>query len=310
MKLQIRLIGLAAAATLAACSSGGGDGAGNGGSTDARMTLTLMDGAVDNVEEVHVEISSIWLKSADDDAPPFELPLTESPFSVDLLSLSDENAAILVEDALIPAGSYEWLAMDVNAEFDNVLDSYAVTSAGGEVEIRVPSSRIRLVDGFEVGPNQSVRLLFDWDLRKGLVDPPGLPGYLLKPAFRVLEAGEFGLLTGTVAPETLTNPDNACHADHADLDIGNAVYIFAGSGSDVDDVDETDSDPVATARVALNDMSEYVYRIALMPGQYTIAFTCQAGNDDEADQTGTPEELQFIGVQDIEIAGDPVVIDF
>jgi len=64
--------------------------------------------------------------------------------------------------------------MDVAAE-RNVRDSYVMTEAGGEeeIELRVPSNRVRLVGGFEVPPNKSLQLLFDWDMRKGLVYPPG-----------------------------------------------------------------------------------------------------------------------------------------
>lgn len=40
--------------------------------------------------------------------------------TVNLLELTEENAAVLIDGAVIEAGSYEWLAMDVDAEFDNV----------------------------------------------------------------------------------------------------------------------------------------------------------------------------------------------
>src|SRR5436190_647963 len=113
------------------------------------------------------------------------------------------------------------------------------SGGGGQEELRVPSGRVRLVDGFEVGANQAVVLLFDWNLRKGLVRPPGQPGFMLKPAFRMLDVKELGVLKGTVALTTIvaTGDPNGCAKDNADPDVGNIVYVYAGSGIAPDDVD-------------------------------------------------------------------------
>src|SRR5690606_23651757 len=105
----------------------------------------------------------------------------------------------------------------------------------------------RLVSGFEVAPNQALRMLIDWDLRAALVNPPGQPGYLLRPAFRVLDVDELGLLTGTVSA-TLVGP--GCEAgDPNDLAVGNVVYVFPAGAvpNDADTVDGADVEPVAFA---------------------------------------------------------------
>jgi hypothetical protein len=280
---------LAAASVLAACSGGSGDDSTPG----AKLSVSLMDAPVDGVTAVNLEIKSISIKGPN--GPATELPLTHSPLKVNLLGLTDANAAILVDGAVIPPGKYEWLSMDVNADFDNIFDSWVMTASGGQEEIRVPSGRVRLVDGFEVGPNQAVKLLFDWDLRQGLVDPPGQPGFLLKPAFRMLDVTELGALRGTVALTTITATANGCAKDDADLDVGNVVYVYAGLNVVPDDVDGKSPDPVATAPAAKAANGDYTYRIVLAPGDYTVAFTCQAGNDDpEADETGTANEIKFV----------------
>ena len=161
-----------------------------------------------------------------------------------------------INEAVIEPGSYEWLAMDIAAE-RGVRDSYVLTETGGEeeIELRVPSGRVRLVSGFEVPANQAVRLLFDWDMRQGLVYPPGQGQYLLKPAFRMLDVTAYGVLQGTIAAATVgTSLDpaaNNCAADdNVDLDVGNVVYVFAGAVTP-DDVDGTD-DPVATIEATQN----------------------------------------------------------
>lgn len=282
---------LAATSVLAACSGGGG---GEPATQGSKLSVSLMDAPVDGVTAVNVEIKAIWIKGPN--GPATELPLTHTPLKVNLLGLTDKNAAILIDEAVIAPGKYEWLAMDVNAEFDGVFDSSVMTTSGGQEEIRVPSGRVRLVDGFEVGPNQAVKLLFDWDLRQGLVDPPGQPGFLLKPAFRMLDVLELGALRGTVALATITTAANACAKDNANLDVGNVAYVYAGLNVVPDDVDGKSPDPIATAPATPAANGDYVYRVVLAPGDYTVAFTCQAGNDDpEADETGTANEIKFVG---------------
>jgi hypothetical protein len=299
---------IAAAGLLGACSGGGSDGGAPGAST---LSVSLTDAPVDGVAEVKVKIDAIWLKAPGSAAK--QLTLASGPTTVNLLTLTPDNAALLIKDAQVEPGSYEWLAMDVSAEIDSVYDSYVMTTAGGQEELRVPSGRVRLVDGFDVPANQAVKLVFDWDLRKGLVHPPGQGGYLLKPAFRVLGVTAYGSLKGTVAPETLTatGDPNGCAADGADLNVGNIVYVFAGNGVVPDDIDGVAPDPVATADVEQNAAGQYAYRLLLEPGDYTVAFTCQGGNDDpEVDETGTPKQLKFVAPVNRTITGAEATADF
>jgi uncharacterized protein DUF4382 len=288
--------GVAAVVLLAACSGESGAPETSRGST---LEVSLMDAPVDGVTAVKLRINSMWLKGPN--GPATQLPMTTSPITVDLLASSDKNAALLIDDAPIPAGNYEWLRMDVAAEFDGVMDSYVMTDAGGQEEIRVPSGSVRLVSGFAVESNQAVRLLFDWDLRKGLVDPPGQPGFLLKPAFRVIDVTELGELSGAIATANIvaSGDPNGCATDDADLDVGNIVYVFAGKGVTPDDVDGIAAEPAATAAVTQNTAGDYVYRVVLEPGDYSVAFTCQAADDDpEVDESVTPDPIAFLPAVD------------
>jgi hypothetical protein len=269
-------------AILMALAVGGCSSGGDGGPAQGSLSVSLMDGPVDDVSEVHVQIEALWIKPKGD-GPAVELPLGSPTMNLDLLELeTPESAALLIDDAEVAAGEYDWLAMDVNAEFDGIFDSYVVTKTGGQEEVRVPSGRIRLVSGFEVGPNEAVAMLFDWSMRHGLVDPPGQPGYLLKPAFRALDVTEYLALQGTVALTTIMGA--GCQEDGDDYDVGNVVYVYQGIVAP-DDIDGA-GDPIATADVTQNSAGDYVYRVILLPGEYTAAFTCQAGNDEpEAEDT-------------------------
>lgn len=73
--------------------------------------------------------------------------------------------------------------------------------------------------------HEGVRLLFDWDMRQGLV-------YMLKPAFRMLDVTEYGVLRGTIAAAnvgtSLDRAVNVCASDdNLDRAVGNVVYLFA-----------------------------------------------------------------------------------
>jgi hypothetical protein len=317
-----------AVAALAGCSGGGGDGGGsasNGGTApgtqSSTLSVSLMDAPVDGVTAVYVEITSMWIKPTGA-GPAVQLPLENGPLTVNLLELTDENAAILIDDAVIEPGSYEWLAMDIAAT-PNTRDSYVLTNYGGEEEIDVehdlfvPSGRLRLVSGFEVPPNSAVQLLFDWDMRKGLVYPPGQGRYLLKPAFRMIDVTAYGVLEGTIAAATIgteINPEtNACAADDEDLDVGNVVYVFEGSvgTEDLNDVDGSDDDPIATLEAERQTNGDYTYRTLIDPGTYTVVFTCQAGNDDPEEAGDDIEFLEPDGTTNPVVnTGDTTTVNF
>ena len=295
---------------LVACSGGGGDAP----PAQSRLSISLMDAPVDGVTAVYVKITSMWIKPQGN-GPAVQLPLENAPLTVNLLELTDTNAAILVDEAVIEPGSYEWLAMDVAAE-RNVRDSYVMTETGGEeeIELRVPSNRVRLVGGFDVPPNESIQLLFDWDMRQGLVYPPGQRQYMLKPAFRMLDVTAYGVLQGTIAATTvgtsLDPADNNCASDDkVDLTVGNVVYVFEGDVTP-DDVDGTD-DPVTTVDAERNAAGDYVYRTLLEPGTYTVVFSCEAGNDEDPEADDEIEFLDPVGTTNpIASQGNTTTVNF
>lgn len=316
---------LAAAAGLAACS--GGSSPNNTTGTDsASISVSLMDAPVDNVAQVNLVITAISAKKLGDE-PPMDLPLTETPFETDLLTLTDEDPALLVNGALIEPGEYEWLRMEVDAELDQMVDdSHVITDNDELKELFVPSGRVQLIGGFDIGAGESIEFRFDWDLRSGLVHPRGLGGpdnesYLLKPTIRVIGTTLFDTLSGTVRMSTVTDSANECNLDNDvdDYDIGNVVYVYEGHDVIPDDIDEeADVTPLATVEAALNEAgTDYEYRTVLPEGRYTVAFSCQAGNDmPESNETGngdpTLDTVSFLPAVNIEIDGEElgVVVDF
>jgi len=254
------------------------------------LSIMLTDAAVDDVSEVWVEFAGLALKPSNGDEILVEFA---TPTSINLLELQDGRSEALLNNKQVPVGPYNWIRLDVNAEFDNVFDSYALRKDGSQVELRIPSGSktgLKLVSGFTVTANQSTNIMLDWDLRQALTDPRGQPGMHLRPALRVTDMAVFGTLTGTVAEALVTEmgpaeppagePNIAC--TNGELhDMGNAVYLYEGEVADPLDIRGADTDPAVTATVTQDAEGVYEFAISyLSVGSYTAAFTCQASGDD------------------------------
>ena len=264
-----------ASITLAACGSSGGSDIDETGF----LAIGITDAPVDDVSAVVVEFTGVTLKPSSGD----EIVITfDAPKTFDLLTLTDGLTAELLHETEVPVGTYNWVRLAVNAEFDSVFDSWAMTPEG-QVELRVPSggnSGLKLVSGFTVTQNQSTNLVIDWDLRKALTDPLGQPGFHLRPALRVTDLASYGALTGTLAEALVT--DESCTNDLA-LDTGNAVYLYNDVVNVPADIGDVVTEPFATATVSQNVDGVYVYEVNFLSvGKYTAAFTCQASDDDPA----------------------------
>jgi hypothetical protein len=275
-------VSAAIAVFVAGCSGGSGGGSGTG-----TLSLSIMDAPVYDVTQVWVTFTGVSLKPQGS-GPAIDIDFA-APVSVDLLSLTADNAETLLDTYSVPAGSYNWLELHVNAEHDGTFDSYAVLQNGGveEIEVEIPSGGLRLVSGLTITADQETSFLIDWNLHEGLVDPVGLQGLFLRPALRVIDMTKYGTLSGTVA---MTHVVAAGCTSDLNLDVGNEIYIYSGLNATADDFDATDPQPVATAAVTQNQTGDYVYKTLLSPGDYTVAFTCQAIDD----LPGTDEAIVFV----------------
>jgi hypothetical protein len=287
-------------------------GCGGGGGRDdsdamGTLTISVTDAPVDDVAEVWVQFTGVRVKPAGGDALEFTF---NAPVNLDLLTLTGETSATLLNGQAVPAGRYEWIALNVNARFDNVFDSYVVPMTGGMIELQVPSGDqqgLRLVSGFTVTQNQNSSFVIDWDLRKGLTDPTGQPGMFLRPALRIVDMTEYGSIVGTVADGLVMDAD--CQNDLAE-NRGNLVYVYEGADVAPVDIDGVDPDPLTTATVAPDDQAAgaYAYEATfLSPGDYTVAFTCQGLGDDPT----LSDVIEFIGTQNVVVVdGQEATADF
>jgi hypothetical protein len=283
-----------AVAALTGCSSGGS----SSGEATGSLTLMLTDAPVHDVAELWVEFDGVTLRRAG--GPPIHISF-DDPIRENLLALTPDSAAVLLNGEEVPAGTYTQLALHVNAEHDGVYDSVAVLNGGGEVELFVPSGAqtgLKLIDHFTITANQDTSFMIDWDARMGLViDPPGLSGYILRPTLRILDMTDYGTLNGTVTMGLIIGA--SCTND-LNLDTGNAVYIYDGFGAVPDDIGGAGDTPVATATVRQENNGDYTYETILSPGEYTVAFTCQAGDDHPEEDN----DIEFAEPVNVEVVAD------
>ena len=274
-RIGIRIEAIVVIAALIGACSGGSH------SSSGTISVSLMDRPVDSLVELNITVTDFWIKPQGD-GPAIQLDMVDTPVTVNLLELSVDNPAIFIDRASIPAGTYNWLEMTVDDSTS--FAAHAMTDEGlmREVEIDVPSNRVRLINNFEVEPNESVRLLFDWDVRKGLTEAVGRGLYILKPVIRVLDVEEFGSVVGEIASETVMASKNDCNADSPidmDYTVGNVIYVYEDA---VDPGEIGVVDPYTTVEAIDEDNDgDYEYRASLMPGTYTIAATCQGSNDED-----------------------------
>jgi hypothetical protein len=246
------------------------------------MKLSVADAPVDGAQAVVVKFTGIELTG--NSGNPVEITFPQ-PKSIDLLNQSGTASAVLF-DQPIPAGSYSQIRVMVVADGDPA-NSYITLSDGTMHGLLVPSGSetgLKLVSGFTVQSSGVVDYTIDFDLRKALTCPPGqAPACILKPTERLVDNTTVGNIQGVV-DNTLV-PDGCTPG----------VYLYSGTVSAPEDINgaaasSDTNQPQASKVPVANSQPPYYYQFTFLPpGSYTVAFTCQAGQDnpDQADSAVT-----------------------
>ena len=290
-----RLLLATSALALGACGSG----------SDvpiASMSLGIADAPVDEAQTVVVAIDAVELLDAQD-AVAHRVDFAP-PVAVDLLEQQGGAQFLLFEGRAVPPGTYPELRLYV-ANQTNASCSQAqanpdhpsfITVDGVDYPLIVPSggaAGIKVRGPIVLQEAGEARYTIDFDLRKSIVQRGKSGCYNLKPKLRLVDNAGAGRIEGHVDAARLSA--SACTADAAN-GRGAAVYVFAGAGIEPDDDDGTAPDPLTTALLKPKPDeadTRFTYAAGFLPaGTYTVAFTCQAGDDvpdaqDAIDFTGT-----------------------
>ena len=265
---------LVTALALAACSGGGGGG------DMGQMQLAVADAPVDGAQSVVVKFTGIELTG--DSGSPVDITFA-SPKSIDLLKQGGTASAVLFNQP-IPAGSYGQIRLMVMADGDPS-NSYVMLSDGTMHGLQVPSGSetgLKLVSGFTVPTSGVVDYTIDFDLRQAITCPPGQsPACILKPVERLVDNTMVGNIQGVVS-NTLV--PSGCTP---------GVYLYNGTVTAPEDMNSTASpsdtnQPLASRVPVADSQPPYYYQFTFLPpGTYTVAFTCQAAQDnpDQADSS-------------------------
>jgi hypothetical protein len=245
-----------------------------------QMQLAVADAPVDGAQSVVVKFTGIELTG--DSGGPVDITFA-SPKSIDLLKQSGTASAVLFNQP-IPAGSYGQIRLMVMADGDPT-NSYVMLSDGTMHGLQVPSGSetgLKLVSGFTVPATGVVDYTIDFDLRQAITCPPGQsPACVLKPVERLVDNTMVGNIQG-VASNTLV--PSGCTP---------GFYLYNGTVTAPEDMNNTappsDTNQPLASRVPVADSQPpYYYQFTFLPpGTYTVAFTCQAAQDnpDQADSS-------------------------
>lgn len=274
------LFALLASLSLAACENTGETG---------KLSVGVTDAPVDGATEVSVTFTEVTVKHSNGDP---QIIILDEPLQIDLLSLSGNNAVVLLDSEVLAAGDYQWIRLGVD---DNPENTYLIDSMGGQHSLRIPSSEntgLKLHNAFTIEAENEVAFTIDFDLRKS-VHMTGPGEYILRPTLRIVETEAAASLSGTV-DNTLVGPD-----------CSPGVYLF-NEGDPLNDLDGSEDDAIYS--VAMPQQGPYDYSAGFLPpGSYSIAFTCDAEND----ANDTEDDITFTHETSITLEpGEDATFDF
>lgn len=287
----------------------------------ASLSLGVADAPVDEAQAVVVSIEAVELLDAQG-AVAHRVSF-EPAVAVDLLQQQGGAQFLLFEGREVPTGTYPELRLTVasqgqascsQAQADPGHPSY-VRVDGVDYPLIVPSggsAGLKVSGPIILGQDAEARYTIDFDLRKSIVDRGASGCYNLKPVLRVVDNAGAGAVSGSVDAALLA--DAGCTADPAD-GSGAAVYVFSGAGIVPEDDDGTAPDPLTTALltpVVDGGVTTFHYAAGFLPaGPYTLAFSCQAGDDIPGSAGDADDPIVFVGAADVTVqAGATTVHDF
>ncbi|MCA4020926.1 DUF4382 domain-containing protein [Vibrio vulnificus] len=307
------LASIVSAFTLLGC--GGGDG-----EQTASVSFYVSDAPVDKASSVSISFSMVEL--VDDEGNSFFLDVIPSTGldyqTVDLMEYQGENSQLIVSTQPVPVGSYKELILHVTNEngVNYVIDE------NGQQPLKQPNNKLKL-GSFDVTSEAVQLYTIEFDLRQSLVMRGNLGsnnGYILKPhGVSIVSNASAVSISGNVDDNLLTG-NESCTADSQAF-----IYLYEGEGHDsanlIDLVDEDDPEfdsqnpvpenavkPIASA--GLDENNNYAFGF-LNAGTYTVAFSCNAGDDNpiQYDGTAIPLPTGQVGTTTL-AAGENGTIDF
>lgn len=284
-------------------------------SSTTPITLSVSDAPIDDVKDVTVTFSKVALLSqqggspliydvyktdengdyVDENGDPLPDGADPIPLSVNLLDYQGSDALPLIENEVIPVGSYK-LCVFAN-DGDHPTDpSYVVENDDTTRELTVKGEGacpqgmgkednagvLYFNNSFNVN-QQSNDFVVEFDLRRGLKNSSTFPDYTIqRTSVSLINTVETGNIEGTVALSTY----GTCNG--GDNTFVQSVYLYEGNVDKPDMAPIGGSDevkPITSASVAMNQaQTNYEFSLGFIdPGTYSLGYTCTAQHDSDED---------------------------
>lgn len=261
---------------------------------EGSLTVFIADAPVDFAESVTLRFAEVVATKSDGTEFRVEVPAEND--TVNLLDTATGSAHMLLDSVDLDEGDYTSIALLVDTSDASV--NFVASDADGDgtaeqYPLQVSGGTISSDAGFSISEVGGDSLLLDVDLRRSLSGSAENGTFVLTPALRQSNnPDELGSISGAV------NTEGASELFCEDEDARVAVYVYEGSIQVPGDVSGSDdeAEPFASGIVI---SGEYV--VPYLPaGDYSAAYTCQAGSD----QPDSNDAVVFSDVQTVSVPAD------
>lgn len=261
------------------------------GTKTTNVDFALSGSAVEDLSEVVISIDSVILQNKTGEQVVIDefynsnepdLPLAQ--IQIDLLDYQGSSYKTIIQDFQLQVGLYQELKLEVVDS--DISYSYVTESSGAIKPIKATSFALNL-EGFSVDTSGLQNFIIEFDFRQSLVYNPITDTYMLKPrGVRVIDKARSVNIFGTVDLNYYHSLEPC--SEKSDIRIGNILYLYQGNFLDpsllTDQLDlewrsnqiTNQSTPYTSA--SLSNLGQYLFSF-LPAGEYTVAFSCLAEND-------------------------------
>lgn len=270
------------------------------------VSLRFSDAPVTDAAKVVITVDTISFDKRNgetvtvDTFTSAELGITDADtFMIDLLEVQGNDNRLVLDSVMLPVGEYQNLRLGIRDE--NINFSFVEEiSTGAQKPIKVPSDELKL-GAFTVAETSTQAFVIEFGLRQALTYNPGPERYILKPrGVRVVALEDAATITGTVDLNALHASETCAFFTTDPTSISDIAYLYEGSDLDLtanilgdvhvaedNSAEDAEFDPDVPANViapvaatTINAQTgEYLFSY-LLPGEYTLAITCLATEDD------------------------------
>jgi hypothetical protein len=290
---------------LTACGNDDGDTAKTENGPMGTMSINITDAPLDEASHLFVRITGLELKPKNGKSLEFifcnrhlikidEDCLNQTTLELDLMTLTGKVSHALSDKRAIPAQQYNWIRL----KLDEANPGHIKLTSTGDTEypLTIPSGAqtgLKINTQLSLQEGHDLRLTIDFDLRKS-VHKTGNGKYMLRPTLRLVDNSHIGHLSGTVDSSLLATEDcsPAIYLYEYTLPPAESELFFWPIA---DDIHPDNHELITTTYPVYNKGSGiYEYEIGFITeGDYFVAFTCSAIDDDPAEDDNINIHLPY-----------------